>query len=64
MSDVDAIDREASLADVARVATIIASDSRFVVFGTAARSRCRLLPYSRALLPPASAGAIAASLRL
>jgi hypothetical protein len=38
MSDVfeDIIDREASPADVARVATLVASDFRFAYFGTAA----------------------------
>jgi hypothetical protein len=59
----DIIDRKASRADVAHVATVIASDSRFAVFGTAAFAM-RLLPYSRALPLPASTGAIAASLSL
>ena len=37
MSDVDdTIDREASPADAARVATVVASDFRFAYFGTAA----------------------------
>jgi hypothetical protein len=37
MSDVDDdIDREASPADVARVAAVVASDFRFVYFGSAA----------------------------
>jgi hypothetical protein len=38
MSDVfdDLIDREASPADVARIAAVIASDSRFAYFGSAA----------------------------
>jgi hypothetical protein len=59
----DIIDREASPGDVARVATVVASDFRFGYFGTAAFA-VRLLPYSRALPPPASTGAIAASLSL
>jgi hypothetical protein len=33
----DIIDREASRADVARVATVVASDFRFAYFGTAVR---------------------------
>ena len=49
MSDVfdDIIDREASPADTARVAAVIASDFRFSYFGTAAFA-VRLLRQSKA----------------
>ena len=46
----DIIDRQASPADVSRIAAIVASDFRFAYFGTARRSRCGLLRLDQKLM--------------